>query len=49
MKLFVKEIHNAWESVGKVSFGPANNEKKIFNLEDQYIQLKKSEKVSLFN
>ena len=28
MKLFVKEIKNAWESLGKVKIGPVKNEKK---------------------
>ena len=37
MKNFVEEINNAWEALGKVKVGPVKNEKKIYNLEDQFI------------
>ncbi len=49
MKIFVKEIHNAWESIGKVKFGPVNNEKKNLQFRRSIYTTKKIKKGEIFS
>ena len=49
MKLFVKEIHNAWESIGKAKFGPVNNEKKNLQFRRSIYTTKKIKKGEIFS
>lgn len=49
MKIFVKEIHNAWESIGKAKFGPVNNEKKNLQFRRSIYTTKKIKKGEIFS
>ena len=49
MKNFVTEIHNAWDAIGKISFGPVKEEKKNLQFRRSIYTMKKIKKGEKFS